>query len=734
MAEEHTNTRKITLREFKPDSYKVWEMSTKAMLKFHKLLDIVDGSEPDPTPRTNDGAIRRPISAAVQARIDKWQYDHERAREAIIRCLPDAELLKLDDVQEDVTAIWKRLHDEYGRPSNLEYVRASNELTLLKKDEKTSINDHINKFEQLVYEVNYNKPSDTRNMEESVVNLKFLNTLMVDKTSAEKWETFINAKGPQLETMSTQQLYAEVRVNAGRAKLAETLPNEVKALQTEFQQSIRALNTRMDNFHRGNANREEGKGGKEGRNSKGDSRSGRNASNKRGRGGQRNNNRKTRYPYDTNKSCEIHGRGHSTDQCIVLKRRARDAEQAEQSNRQGNHGDYRPSFNRPSHFTATVTRLIVNNTKLDKTSNPRAWIIDSGANAYITPFKERLHNYHEFEKGKVRVKGFAGKPEYARGMGSILLTDPSGNKVTLNDVVYVPESPDQILSLMKLRRELQADFAFTALETFDLTYPNGVVFTEKSVNDILYIWESPSLRINAVTTRNASKKRTLEQVDDDENFQPETLKNGPIRSTNSASSTPTNPTKIEPLQCSPNNLWHLRFGHASTTILRKLPYIRSNHDSAHCIVCIRAKQTRKPFHPAESKVTRKLERIHSDLCGPFPTSKGNSIYIITFLDELTHWCWIATIPDKTSATVYQEYRNLIKQIETESDLKIKYLRTDSGKEYQGFVSPFLKELGIKHEPTSPHSPQSNGKAERLNRTLETFTRAMLFQANMPKSF
>jgi len=43
-------------------------------------------------------------------------------------------------------------------------------------------------------------------------------------------------------------------------------------------------------------------------------------------------------------------------------------------------------------------------------------------------------------------------------------------------------------------------------------------------------------------------------------------------------------------------------------------------------------------------------------------------------------------------------------------------------------------MRIQHEPTAPYSPQSNGKAERLNRTLKTFTRAMLYQANLPKSF
>ena len=72
----------------------------------------------------------------------------------------------------------------------------------------------------------------------------------------------------------------------------------------------------------------------------------------------------------------------------------------------------------------------------------------------------------------------------------------------------------------------------------------------------------------------------------------------------------------------------------------------------------------------------------------------------------------------------------MKQIETETELKIKYLRSDGGKEYEGELTPVLKELGVKHETTSPDSPQSNGKAERL----EEHARAMLYQANMPKSF
>ena len=70
MAEEST-TRKITLREFKSESYKVWEMSTKATLKYNKLFNIVDGTETDPTPHDDDGTILRPIPAATRDQIEK---------------------------------------------------------------------------------------------------------------------------------------------------------------------------------------------------------------------------------------------------------------------------------------------------------------------------------------------------------------------------------------------------------------------------------------------------------------------------------------------------------------------------------------------------------------------------------------------------------------------------------------------------------------------------------------
>jgi len=58
---------------------------------------------------------------------------------------------------------------------------------------------------------------------------------------------------------------------------------------------------------------------------------------------------------------------------------------------------------------------MVNTATAVQAGDPRAWIIDSAANAYITPFKNTLHDYREF-LDQVQVKGFAGKAELARAL------------------------------------------------------------------------------------------------------------------------------------------------------------------------------------------------------------------------------------------------------------------------------------------------------------------------------
>ena len=67
--------------------------------------------------------------------------------------------------------------------------------------------------------------------------------------------------------------------------------------------------------------------------------------------------------------------------------------------------------------------------------------------------------------------------------------------------------------------------------------------------------------------------------------------------------------------------------------------------------------------------------------------------------------------------------------------KLKVLRTDSGGEYTSKeFEGYLMAEGVRHELTIPKTPEQNGVAERMNRTLVEAARAMLVGANLPHRF
>ena len=146
-------------------------------------------------------------------------------------------------------------------------------------------------------------------------------------------------------------------------------------------------------------------------------------------------------------------------------------------------------------MVVTVTRFIANSSELTTSSN--SWIVDSAANAYITPYKSDLRFFIEKTIGE--VKGFGGKKQMALGIGSVTLTDAIGNRLILNNVCYVPGSEDRIISMMKFRREHKTDFQFTGPETFSMTTAKGFKLTGHSVNDILYT-TIPQIQANVANT------------------------------------------------------------------------------------------------------------------------------------------------------------------------------------------------------------------------------------------
>src|SRR5437762_11864011 len=94
---------------------------------------------------------------------------------------------------------------------------------------------------------------------------------------------------------------------------------------------------------------------------------------------------------------------------------------------------------------------------------------------------------------------------------------------------------------------------------------------------------------------------------------------------------------------------------------------------------------------------RKASARPLDLCGPLPSSIDGSTYFITFTDDYSSYSWVYGIPNKKSSTIRVKFDEWIKDAHTKADKKVKYLRTDGGGEYIGFLTPLLSSYG---QPTA----------------------------------
>jgi transposase InsO family protein len=143
------------------------------------------------------------------------------------------------------------------------------------------------------------------------------------------------------------------------------------------------------------------------------------------------------------------------------------------------------------------------------------------------------------------------------------------------------------------------------------------------------------------------------------------------------------------------------------------------------------KYTKATFHEKENQAAKILERVHSDVCGPFSTaSTTKHRYYVIFVDDFSRKCWIYFMQKKDQTfSKFCEFKALV---EKDTGKKVKALRRDNGGEY---ISNEFKNLcakeGIQRELIAPHNPQQNGVAERKNRTIVGATRAMLHDQGLP---
>ena len=132
----------------------------------------------------------------------------------------------------------------------------------------------------------------------------------------------------------------------------------------------------------------------------------------------------------------------------------------------------------------------------------------------------------------------------------------------------------------------------------------------------------------------------------------------------------------------------------------------------------------------DERAKKPLDLVHSDLSGQLSLADKNGYqYAMVFVHDYSGMTFHYLLKNKSDAT-----RAMEKFIADVAPIgKIKRLRSDNGGEYLGESKDVLIKQSIKHELSSPHTPQQNGTAERSWRTAFDMARCLLLDSELPKN-
>ena len=326
------------------------------------------------------------------------------------------------------------------------------------------------------------------------------------------------------------------------------------------------------------------------------------------------------------------------------------------------------------------------------------WVKDCGATHHMHHDKSIFTDYHHL-KHRLFVGGI-GSGVLAVGIGDVPITDPNGNVRVLRGVLHVPKLKCGLMALNQL-----ALLGWTSTITIDgCTVSDGNFNIHSAIKNGLCVWSQSGVphsnNANALFAGVAPKKLSVTD-------------------------------------------WHERLAHVSKDTLIKfgesaiedldlgIDEKSSDDQQQPCKSCIHGKQHRKPFPSRNRRRGKPLELVHSDLCEANVTSIGGGKQVLTFTDDHANHSMAYILPDKNASTVLNAFKEYQAWAERQTGHKIKELRTDRGTEYMGEMIKYVKSQGIEHNPTAGYSPQSNGVAERMNRTLFEMACTMLDSAGAP---
>jgi hypothetical protein len=335
-----------------------------------------------------------------------------------------------------------------------------------------------------------------------------------------------------------------------------------------------------------------------------------------------------------------------------------------------------------------------------KERQPTRWVLDTGASRHLTPYKDILLNARPLDEDITITFGNGGRGK-ATAVGEVLLHTHDAT-FHISDVLCIPEATENLISVRGATSR-GLDFKFSAHHC-EISRGGQTIANAPSMGDSIYYLDGWSKTADT-QKRSALVARSKE--------------------------TP--------------RLWHERFGHLGYDNLARLTnMVNGMHITAEefqvatgekdglCEPCVLGKQHRHPFKSSQTVSTRPMALVHTDVCGPLPvTSMGGSNYFLTLLDDYSKLSAVQPLARKSDVST--AVKDMLTLLENQSGYKVQRLRCDNGSEYiNANLKAYCRDNGIKLETTVRYTPEQNGAAERLNRTLMDKVRPMLAASALPK--
>jgi transposase InsO family protein len=269
---------------------------------------------------------------------------------------------------------------------------------------------------------------------------------------------------------------------------------------------------------------------------------------------------------------------------------------------------------------------------------------------------------------------------------------------------------------------------------------NGVEFR---ISDVLFSKDFPG---NLLSVKSLAKSNVETSFDINYNVTCRRVADGEIVLQGSAVSTNLYRTKLIIKYSSNVNvfsaeindkLWHYRLCHINYQTLKKMSdrkLINKISNSHFCDPCVRGKLCKLPHRTQIDYAPHPLQLVHTDVAGPMQTiSYDSKRYILTFIDQFTSFVVVYLLERKDQ--VFSYFRDYEAKAKARFNRSIVELRLDNGSEYfNNMFQDYCSSNGIVMGPTVVDCKQSNGKAERFNRTIVELARTLLMHSNLDKIY